>query len=180
MSSFWANIFRRKTEPVDLSALLRKIFIFEDLTGRELRHVLRILYRLEYKAGDIIFRQGDPGLGMYIVTQGRVAILREEPQQVLVELGKGDFFGEIALLNEIPRTATARAETSCFLLGFFQPDLYDLMARHPHAGVKILNAVAQATGRRLVAVNEEMESLRLEVEELRGTATDEARETHAA
>ena len=150
--------------------VLGAIPLFEDLTGRELDAVRRLLHRRDYVAGESIFIQGEPGLGMYIIVRGAVSIQSEPSGRELVELVDGDFFGEIALLNEVIRTATARAKTDCTLLSLFQPDLLSLLDRNPRLGVKVLLSLARLVGLRLVEVSDEVEALTRECEELRESA----------
>ncbi|QXD14240.1 cyclic nucleotide-binding domain-containing protein [Rhodocaloribacter litoris] len=159
MNSIWDNFFRRGPGRPSMHDLLRGIPLFADLNRKELDAVERILYRREYAPGEVVFRQGEPGVGMYIIEQGRVCIIREPSGHVLATLGAGDFFGEIALLNETPRSATARAETAATLWGFFQPELLDLLERNPRLGVKVLLPLARITGQRLVRADEELAAL---------------------
>ena len=156
MSSLWKNVLGGSDEGE--GDVLRGIPLFEDLTPRELSALQRMLHRREYVAGESIFIQGEPGLGMYIIAKGVVSIQSEPSGRELVELADGDFFGEIALLNEVIRTATARAKTDCLLLSLFQPDLMGLLDRNPRLGVRILLALARLVGMRLVEVSNELEA----------------------
>lgn len=160
MSGFWSNIFSRNPKKESTLDLLETIPVFEELNSRELRAVERILYRRTFSPGEIIFRQGDPGVGMYILGEGEVEIRSEPDQTVLTTLGVGSFFGEVSLLNEVPRSATAVASTECVLWGFFRPELMDLIERWPKLGVKILLHLAQIAGKRLVAVDVELRDMR--------------------
>lgn len=175
MRSLWANIFGRGSrEERELRELLGRIPLFERLNRRELQAVARILYRRGYDAGEYIFRQGDTGIGMYIIEHGSVAIIYEPTEQLLTELGDGDFFGEVALLNETRRSAAARAETETTLLCMLEPDLEDLGERNPRIGVKVLRSLARIAGQRLIAVSDEYEEMRLRVERQGGPAPDTA------
>lgn len=156
MDSFWANIFNRKKAEQAVQELLVQIPLFESLSQRELAALEDILYRRNYKAGELIFRQGEPGAGMYIVLEGTVSIIYEPTGETLTQLSHGDFFGEIALLNETPRSATAQAQTTCTLLGFFQPELLDLLSRNPRLAVKILLPLAQIAGQRLIDADKKL------------------------
>ena len=164
MDSFWGNIFKREDQQ-DTYALLKQIPIFEKMSRRELSAIERIMYRREYRSGEVIFRQGEPGVGMYVVQHGTVSIVFEPTGQVLAELHDGDFFGEIALLNETPRSATAQARTDCTLWGLFQPELLDLLGRDPRLGVKLLLPLAQIAGQRLIGSDRQVEALRRELEQ---------------
>ncbi len=156
MDSFWANIFKRKSDQQGTRQLLREIPLFARLSNRELDAIEAILYRRRYRAGETIFRQGEPGVGMYIVAEGVVSIIYEPTSNVLTELKHGDFFGEIALLNETPRSATAQAKTACTLLGFFQPELLDMLDRNPRLAVKVLLPLAQIAGQRLIDADKKL------------------------
>lgn len=71
--------------------------------------------RIHFAAGETIFQQGDAGDFLYIITRGEVAVIREEPEQgpkMIAKLGPGEYFGEMALLSNAPRTATVRTLTS--------------------------------------------------------------------
>ncbi len=169
MQSLWKSLIGGGSTSSE-DDLLSAIPLFEDLSGREIDAVRRLLHRREYVAGESIFIQGEPGLGMYIIARGSVSIQSEPSGRELVELADGDFFGEIALLNEVIRTATARAKTDCTLLSLFQPDLLSLLDRNPRLGVKVLLALARLVGLRLVEVSDEVEDLTRECEELREKA----------
>ena len=171
MTTTWARIFGYKSdhkqEDVSTIDLLARVPLFEDLSRRELAAVERILHRRHYIRGEMIFRQGERGMGMYIVQQGRVAITSEPENHELFELKDGDFFGEVALLDESPRSATATAKTDCSVFGFFQPDLFGLIARDSRLGVKIVLRVARLVGQRLRQANDRGQALTLELEALK-------------
>lgn len=169
MDSFWGNIFKREDQQ-DTYTLLKRVPLFEHMTRREISAVERIMYRRDYTHGETIFRQGEPGVGMYVVQHGVVSIIYEPTGQVLAELHDGDFFGEIALLNETPRSATAQARTDCTLWGLFQPELLDLLERDPRLGVKLLQPLAQIAGQRLIRADKKMQALREELARYREQA----------
>ena len=160
LDSLWANLFYRdrvsEDEDEQIMATLKRIPLFEQLTKRELAAVNRILYQRTYQAGELIVHQADPGLGMYILLRGTVAITSEPSGHQLAELHEGDFFGELALLDELPRSASAVARTPASVLGFFQPDFLGLLDRHPRLGIKIVLRLAKMVGRRLRAANEQI------------------------
>ena len=153
LNPLWGNLFGTPSlnspEDEEIVHVLKGIPLFEGLSRRELAAVTRILYRRTYEAEEIIFHQGDPGLGMYIIVRGMVGIVSQPAGHTLAELHDGDFFGELALLDELPRSATATARRPSTILGFFQPDFFALVERHPRLGVKILLRLARMVGRRL-------------------------------
>jgi CRP/FNR family transcriptional regulator, cyclic AMP receptor protein len=158
VNPLWGNVFQFGSAKAESEAAIYKVLkaipMFEELGRRELAAVIRILYERSYEAGELIFHQHDPGLGMYIIVQGTVTIVREPDHQVLAELHDGDFFGELALLDELPRSATAIAKTSSRVVGFFQPELFGLLERHPRLGIKILIRLSRIMGRRLRVMDE--------------------------
>jgi CRP-like cAMP-binding protein len=158
---FWSFLGLRKQEgkKVRFRDTLRSIPIFAELGRRELAAVERILHKREYTAGEVIFRQDEPGLGMYIIETGRVAIHTDDSVNEMTELGDGEFFGELPLLDGGSRSATAVAKSPCRIFGFFQPDLFALIERDPRLGVKIVLSLAAIIGMRLRAVNERVQAL---------------------
>ncbi len=168
MQSLWKSLLGGSSSTE--TDVLQNIPLFEDLSARELDAIRRLLHRREYVAGESVFVQGEPGLGMYIIERGAVSIQSEPSGRELVELTDGDFFGEIALLNEVIRTATARAKTDCTLLSLFQPDLLGLLDRNSRLGVKVLLALARLVGLRLVEVSDEVEELTRQSERLRAAS----------
>ena len=169
MQSLWKSLLGAGSQSSE-DALLGAIPLFDDLSPREIDAIQRLLHRRDYVAGESVFVEGEPGLGMYIISRGVVSIQSEPSGRELVELTDGDFFGEIALLNEVIRTATARAKTDCHLLSLFQPDLLSLLDRNPRLGVKVLLSLSRLVGLRLVEVSDEVEDLTRECEQLRAAA----------
>lgn len=160
MNVLWSNVFKLRSEgtrETQITEILKKIPIFEDLAKRELGGIERILHKREYRKDETIFREGEPGVGMYIIQTGRVQIVQETGKRLLAELTNGEFFGEMALLDESPRSATAVATESCTILGFFQPDLFGLIERNPQLGVKIVLRLARSIGERLRRANEQLQ-----------------------
>ncbi len=161
MNSFWGNIFKAKQKEEDnIRDILRKVPIFKDLNNRELNRLERILHRREYRQDEVIFHQGDPGLGMYVIESGSVGIMLVPAQTAIAELFDGEFFGELSLLDDSPRTASAIAKTPCKMLCLFQPDLFDLIDLDPRLGVKILLGLSRTIGERLKRTNEHVHILK--------------------
>ena len=148
------------------TSVLSRVPIFKNLTRRELISIDRILHRRQYIQNEVIFRQGEPGMGLYVVQSGTVGIVLEPGNQLVFEMRDGDFFGEVTLLDEGPRTATAIAKTNCVLLGFFQSDLLNLIDRNPRLGVKVVLSVARHVAVRLRKADELVAQLTEEIEAL--------------
>lgn len=148
--TMWGNIFKKKQiHEESIYDVLHKVPIFKDLNKKELKAVERILHRRFYKEGEMLFNEGDPGVGMYIIEQGRVNVTLGPEKKLLATLSNGEFFGEIALLSETPRTAAVTAVVPSRILGFFQSDLFGLMETSPRMGNRILYRIAQMVSERL-------------------------------
>lgn len=154
----WGNgIFKKKKKEDDIHAILTQVPIFSDLTPKELSEVEKIVHRRRYKKNETIIRAGDPGLGMYIIVKGSVDIVEEDEKagkKTLAKLSDGAFFGDMALLDEEPRSASAIALEDSDMMGFFRPDFLDLIYRKPKLGIKVLLALARIIGERLRYTNE--------------------------
>ncbi len=162
--TMWGNIFRRQVKSeTSIYAVLAKIPIFKDLTKREIKAIERILHRRTYETGEIIFHEGDPGVGMYIIEEGHVNITLGKQEKLLAVLSNGEFFGEIALLSETPRTATAVSVNQSKMLGFFQSDLFGLLETDPKMGNKIMHRLAQMIADRLRFSNLENQQLKIKI-----------------
>ena len=151
--SLWKNIFAgRMVRKGSAEDILRSVPAFAHLSVRELKEVAEICHYRDYRSGETVFAQGDPGLGMYIIQEGKVAIVmnaREGGSRELSVLSVGDFFGELGLIDESPRSATALCRTDCRLIGFFRPDLFALIGKDPRLGIKIVLKLAEIVSERL-------------------------------
>jgi cAMP-dependent protein kinase regulator len=120
-------------EPAEPSSAPRPA-LFPDFSNEELLAVMGGLQLIEYKAGDLVVSQGEPGDSLFLVTTGTVKawIRNREGRYVLVRrLGDGDFFGEISVLSGSPRTATVVAATACEMLELDRATLDEITAKHP-------------------------------------------------
>ncbi len=169
-NAIWKNIFsERSIRKGSTQELLSKVPAFAHLTFRELKEVSAIVHRREYRSGEPVFHQGDPGLGMYIIQEGAVSIViaeKDGEQKELAVLSEGDFFGELGLLDESPRSASAVCKTDCFLIGFFRPDLLELIERKASLGIKIVMKLAEIVGERLRKTDKELSKLRAQLDAL--------------
>lgn len=167
---FWSNIFRRRDkEEADVFDILKKVPIFQDLGRREFNKIESILHRRNWNVDQAIINEGDPGLGMYIIVAGEVRITQigeDGVQQQLATLTGGDFFGEQALLDESPRTASAFANEPCRIIGFFRPDLLELIESNPRSGLKIVMRLSQMISVRLRHTNRLLKEARMRVKQV--------------
>ncbi len=118
-------------------AFLRTVPIFEEMPGQELRRVAEMLTSVDVAAGEVIFKKGDPGDALYIVRRGAVSI---RDGAIELSLAKaGDFFGELALLDNEPRSADAIVPPNegAALARLHGADFRELMARRPQIQERI-------------------------------------------
>src|ERR1035437_3900478 len=119
---------------------LKALSLFKRLTARELRELDELLHERSYQKDEMIFDEGDMGLGLFIVVSGRVKIVSSHAalQHLAPEFGPGDCFGELALFEESQRTARAVAMEPTQVLALFRTEFFSLLERDRSIGVKIL------------------------------------------
>jgi uncharacterized membrane protein len=131
---------------INRAALLHSIDLFSGVSREDLEVLASTLKRHRYRAGQIIFRQGDMGATMYIVSKGRVNIyiagLESRPIS-LKDMMPGEYFGELALVDDQPRSASARAQNDIELLELTREMLLHYISAHPHAALAILRTIAK-------------------------------------
>lgn len=145
-----SNFLRDKFEPPHL-ALLRGISLFSELTPGELRTLDSLLHQRNYVKDEIVFDEDEEGQAIYFILKGKVLICRQgrPVEGAIAELGEGQFFGELALLDDAPRMAQVRAADSCVLAVLFREDFLGLLHTHTLIASKISLQLARHIGRRL-------------------------------
>lgn len=131
--------------------VLRTIPIFEGLTFKDLKKIELIVHERTFMPDEVIFYERQPGTGMYFVKKGLVRLTKTVNGEriKIAELAEGEFFGEMSLLEEYPRSAQATAVVKTDALGIFRPDLLDLIKRHPRLGTNILIKLSTRLASRL-------------------------------
>ncbi len=167
----WTTSFlKRKSKEARKVEVLEKAEIFHGLSKKELFEVEKATYTRVYEAGEYIFRKDNPGDGMYIIMEGTVQIvdtrLGSEEEVLLVALQNGDFFGELSLLDESPRSASAKCSRRTEAISFFRADLMDILNRRPIIGSKIIMNVARVLAERLRATNLRLNELESKIEQV--------------
>ena len=129
---------------------LRAMRLFKQLTPRELREADELLHERSYQKDEIIFDEGDTGLGLFIVVSGRVKACSSHPalQQLAPEFCCGDFFGELSLFDESVRTARVVAMEPSRVVALFRTEFFSLLERNKSIGVKILFELSRAVCQR--------------------------------
>lgn len=126
--------------------LLARSPLFSQLASAELEKIAALLRRRRYRAGEPVFREGDPGTALYVVDTGEIRILlggADGKEVVLSLLGSGEFFGELALLDGEPRSADAVATVATELLVLPRDDFLRLLREVPAVAVNMLAALSR-------------------------------------
>ncbi len=134
---------------------IRAMSLFAEFTDDELESLFELLDPVHVKAGDCIVQQDEPGYAMFIIVSGAVSVVhcQNDERLILADLGPGDFFGELALVDHGPRSADVEAVTGCDLVAFSQGAVNSLAGVHPSAAFKLLVAVGRVLVKRLRAGN---------------------------
>jgi CRP-like cAMP-binding protein len=140
----------------------RRTPLFSSLSDEELAQILVIGQVVQFEGEKKIFNEGDPGRSFYLVEEGAVRISRMTPlgEEALAILREGTFFGEMALLDDSPRSADAKAhEAPVRLIEFRIADLKAVMERDHALGSKMLWTMCRTLAARLRDTNERFQSL---------------------
>jgi len=120
---------------------LRKVPLFADLDDRELQQIASTMRERRFKAGDVMTQEGSGGVGFFIVEEGEADVTVGGDARGTV--GPGDYFGEIALINESLRTATLTARTDMVCYGMTPWDFRPLVESNSTIAWKLLTAMAE-------------------------------------
>lgn len=135
---------------------LRQVTLFAELPDDRVQELGQMVRRRTYHRGETIFHKGDPGNGLYLITSGQVKVLLPSEageEAVLAVLESGDFFGELALFDGLPRSATVVAVTNAEMLILHRDDFLSFVARNPEVTVALFGVLS----RRLRATDELIE-----------------------
>jgi CRP/FNR family cyclic AMP-dependent transcriptional regulator len=124
--------------------LLRNIPLFAKLEPSKLKLLAFTSERITYEADQILFSQGDVGDAAYIIVEGAAKVLVDTPDGEIevASLGRNDFVGEIAILCDVPRTATVQASERTVTLRISKDLFFRLVAEFPEMSVEIMRELA--------------------------------------
>ena len=153
--------WKRSSPELDRIQFLKTVPFFNELAHRQLKTVSGIMFERNFEADELIFAEGQPGAALFLILDGKVAVemCRQRNTTILAILEKGAFFGEMALLNEAPRSANARSLERTYTLALYRNDLSRLIQRDPQTACQIYRAIASIVGDRLRSTNELMQTM---------------------
>jgi CRP-like cAMP-binding protein len=121
--------------------------LFRYLSYKELVRIMNITDTLDLGRDEELFREGEPGDAMYVVLGGTMAMRKGDA--VVAELGKGQHFGEMALVDRTMRSLTATASSTARLLAIRRKEFYEIIKKEPALSVKLLWSFVQVLADRL-------------------------------
>lgn len=143
-----------------ITDILKETDLFDNLTEVQLKRIVQLAQRKEYKAGEVLFTEGTSSDAMYIIEKGQVKITKSlgpDKEKTLNVLGDGDFFGEMAFLDQASRSATAKTMTDSVIWDVSSERFNKtLMATEPQIAVKILCKIIKILSKRLRDTDEEV------------------------
>jgi CRP-like cAMP-binding protein len=139
---------RKKTSPYQS---LKAFVLFQNLSNRELARLSSLLHYRSYQNGEIVFDEGEEGQGLFLVSSGLVEISGKSSffANNTVKIKPGEFLGEIALLENAPRSAQARAVENTELIALFRTDFFNLLETDGKIAAKISMQLARYLSKRL-------------------------------
>lgn len=124
----------------EIASKLAAVPMFSGCTRKELAIIARAAKEVSHREGTVIAREGERGIGLFLILDGQCSVSIGGKEKS--KLGPGSFFGEIALLDGGPRTATVSAVTDVRLLGLTEWVFRGLLAEHPSIALKTLESIA--------------------------------------
>lgn len=144
--------------PMDIAGLRKRSVIFEALSDEEATSIMQMARMVNHPARHTIFQEGEPGDHLLVVMHGRVKVSLISPEgkeAILSILEPGDVFGEMALLDGEPRSASVTTMEKCSFLVIWRQDFLPFLERNPQVSLKLLAALSK----RLRATNDMVGSL---------------------
>lgn len=139
---------------------LRNVTLFVEFDAGELEHLARSLHRSHFNAGDLILEEGNANRALHIVRSGRLRVSRQvdEREVSLCDLGEGQTFGELSIIEDGVASASLRAITETDVLSISMNDLADFLREKPAAAAKFWREIAIDLRRRLLQTNDVVRS----------------------
>jgi CRP-like cAMP-binding protein len=145
--------------PDHIASCLTKVSLFADLPAVYLRRIASLGVEESYPRGAPVFAEGTPGDKLYVILSGSIRISRQVPgmgEEALAILKAGDYFGEMALIDDFPRSADAIAHESCRLLVLTKESVADLLFVDRDLAYDLLWSFVRTLSARLRETNDKM------------------------
>ncbi len=129
----------------DLFQFLKSVYFFQDLSDSDINKIKKTCHEICYQKGEIIFKEGSPADKFYIVLEGAVEVWKDYSdlqKDLLAVHGRGHLFGEMALIDELPRSATLVAKEFSRLAYIDQPDFQRIFQENPGIARSIMRSVS--------------------------------------
>lgn len=123
--------------------MLSEVPLFQGLPKRHLHKLAHIAKPVRFSAGRLIVREGSAGTTFFVIVDGKATVISQSAGRVLTRFGPGDFFGELALLDGGPRSASVIAETAVDALQLPRKAFRELVLSDPEVGLKIMEDLAR-------------------------------------
>ena len=120
---------------------LREVPLFSEMDEQEVAGIRAIMEEMKFKAGQVIIREGEPGDLFYLITEGHAEIIIRDAdgaELLLHEAGPGEFFGELSMLTNAPRSARVRATDNVTTLALKRDDFFEFLRNHSSAAIDVL------------------------------------------
>lgn len=171
---FWQANPLSSVKGGNIPKFLRGIEVLKNFSENELRILSQFMHLRRFENKEVVFRQHDLGVGFYFLYVGNVDVIVDsnneessENSNYLLSLEKGDYFGELALLQEnSTRNATVVSRGNTELLGIFKPDVENLIDNHPVVAAKLLQSVSLIIANRLFSVTREVRELKYKLSQI--------------
>jgi len=139
---------------------------FKDLSQADADALSSIAQEVLVKTNEIIFPEEGPGDAMYIIKSGTVKITKKvkEQENTIAVLNPGEFFGEMALLDGLPRSAAAKGASDASILKITRDNYMTLRQQHPQTALKIIDILIKVLSNRLRQANKNLEVISFWIE----------------
>lgn len=144
------------------TSILKKIYLFQNLVEDELKHILSIASAKSYKKDDIIFKEGEKGDAFYVVLKGAIRISTDIPgvgEEALAILKKGSYFGEMSLIDNAPRSASAIPNEDTILLKITDANFRNLLREDNTIAYKLLWELVKTLSKRLRETDDKLKTI---------------------
>jgi CRP-like cAMP-binding protein len=182
----WQASLFNPSKKNNIPRFLRNLSVLNNFSDYELKVLSSYLHHRKFSDGEVIFNQGDVGVGFYFLYSGSADVVVENnqyvnftgqaedlDQKIIVTLEQYEYFGELALLRDNSlRSASAKAKGACELLGIIKPDLEELIKDHPVVATKFLQSISVIIANRLYSITREVTRLKSKIVQLENNTSN--------